>query len=152
MTRFGASSERLFHVCAVGLSSYLLETLRGCRMLRATPFVFERERFPVLWCVLIRALWLCEYVYKMLTTVSLSVTSDPVTSQSSRDSVPVSSFRLYVESGPDPVNWSTAQPQSFFLATQMGAFCLVMGVSFFIEKVVLYRIYIWIYFLNTPEE
>lgn len=80
----------------------------GCCMLRATLLVFERRRFPVLWCVLIRAPWLCEYVYKMLTTVSLSVTSDPRTS--TRDTVPVSSCRLHVESGPDPVTRRTAQP------------------------------------------
>lgn len=99
----------------VGFSSYPLETPRGrgdCSVLRETPLVFKRERFPVLWCVLIRALWLCEYVYKMLTTVSLSVTSDPMTSESSRDTVPVSSFRLLVERDPDPVTRSTAHPKS----------------------------------------
>lgn len=95
-----------------GFSSNLLETPAGCCVLRATPLVFERERFPVLWCVLIRALRRCEHVYKMLTTVSLSVTSDPVTSQSSRDTVPVSSFRLHVESDPGPVTRSTAQPKA----------------------------------------
>ncbi len=96
----------------VGFSSCPLESPRVRCMLRATPLVFERERFPVLRCVLIRALWRCEYVYKMLTTVSLSMTSDPVTSQSSRDTVPVSSFRLHVESDPDPVTRSTAQPKA----------------------------------------
>lgn len=83
-----------WRTCAVCMSSYPLESPGGCRVLRATPLVFERERFPVLCCVLIRALRLCGYVYKMLSAVSLSVTSDPVTSQSSGDSVPVSSFRL----------------------------------------------------------
>lgn len=95
------TSESLW--CRFFLSSYPLETPGGRCVLRATPLVFERERFPVLWCVLIRALRRCEYVYKMLSTVSLSVTSDPVTSQSSRDTVPVSSFRMHVESDPGPV-------------------------------------------------
>lgn len=40
----------------VGLSLDLLGTPRGCSMLRVTPLVFKRERFPVLWWVLIRAL------------------------------------------------------------------------------------------------
>lgn len=42
-----------------GLGSFLsipLETPGAGRALRATPLVFERERFPVLRCVLIRAL------------------------------------------------------------------------------------------------
>lgn len=93
----------------VGFSSYPLEIPPGCCVLRATPLVFERGRFPVLWCVLIRALRRCEYVYKMLTTVSLSVPSDPVTSQSTKDTVPVFSFRLHVESDPVSVTQSTAQ-------------------------------------------
>lgn len=96
----------------VGFSSCPLEAPRVRCVLRATPLVFERKRFPVLQRVLIRALWRCEYVYKMLTTVSLSMTSDPVTRQSSRETVPVSSFRLHVESDPDPVTRSTAQPKA----------------------------------------
>lgn len=93
----------------VGFSSYPLEIPVGCCVLRVTPLVFERGRFPVLWCVLIRALRPCEYVYKMLTTVSPSVPSDPATSQSTKDTVPVSSFRLHVESDPGSVTQSTAQ-------------------------------------------
>lgn len=72
-------------------------------MLRATPLVFGKGRFPVLWYVLIRALRRCDYVYKMLTIVSLSVPSDPVTSQSTKDTLPVSSTRLAVESDPGSV-------------------------------------------------
>lgn len=71
--------------------------------------VFKRGRLPVLWRVLIRALGRCEYVYKMLTTVNLAGPSDPVTSQSTKDTVPVSSFRFRVKSDPGSVTQSTAQ-------------------------------------------
>ena len=138
--------------------------------MRATPLVFKRERFPVLRCVLIRALRRCEYVYKMLTTVSLSVTSDPVTSRSSGDTVPVSSFRLHVESGPDPVTLQTAQPKAAcqpksasqsmsivflfdcnFVLTLM---CVSVGYSNgrFTTEGILHRIYICIYFWNTSQD
>lgn len=99
------------HVCC-SFPSYPSDAPGSLCALRAIPLVFERERFPVLWFVLIRALRRCEYVYKMLTTVSLSVTSDPVTSRSSTDTVPVSSFRLHVESDPGPVNRSTTRPKA----------------------------------------
>lgn len=92
-----------------GFSSNPLEIPEGCCALRATSLVFERGRFPVLWGVLIRGLLQHEYVYKMLTTVSLSVPSDPVTSQSTKDAVSsVSSSRLHVESDPGSVTQNTA--------------------------------------------
>lgn len=80
-----------------------LEMLRGLGMLRATPLVFGKGRFPVLWHVLIRALQRYDYVYKMLTIVSLSIPSHPVTSQSTKDTLPVSSTRLTTDSDPGSV-------------------------------------------------
>lgn len=93
-----------------GFSSNPLEIPEGCCVLRATCLVFERGRFPVLWGVLIRGLLQREYVYKMLSAVSLSVPPDPVTSQSTKDTVSsVSSSRLHAESDPGSVTRSTAQ-------------------------------------------
>lgn len=108
----------------------------------------------------------------MLTTVSLSMTSDPVTSRSNRDTVPVSSFRLHVESGPDPVTLHTAQPKAVcqpksasqfmsmsivflfnynFVLTQMGVFVGYSNGCFTAEGI-LHRIYICIYFWNTSQD
>lgn len=92
-----------------GFSSNPLEIPEGCCWYCVRHLLFfERGRFPVLWGVLIRGLLQREFVYKMLTTVSLSVPSDPVTSQSTKDTVSsVSSSRLHAD--PGSVTQSTAQ-------------------------------------------
>lgn len=128
--------------------------------------VLRRGRLPVLWRVLIRPLRRCEYVYKMLTTVNLAVPSDPVTSQSTKDTVPVSSFRFHAESDPGSVTQSAARrkavcrPKSapllrsttiFFLSSlfsllaQMVAFCFVKIVACFTELVNLYLYYLYLF-------
>lgn len=150
------------HVCC-SFPSYPSDAPGSLCALRAIPLVFERERFPVLWFVLIRALRRREYVYKMLTTVSLSVTSDPVTSRSSTDTVPVSSFRLHVESDPGPVNRSTTRPKAVcqpnlpimlastvivtFFTYANGCLCFVMVVAFFTKK--RWSLYLYLFVENT---
>lgn len=121
----GAWSEWVIWVCrqatvcpkqnCVAMCMKLIDTFGSiigknklCVTLCVTP-CFGRGEVSCSLCVLIRALWWCEYVYKMLTTVSIF---DLVTSQSSKYTVPISFFKLHVESGPDSRTWSGAQPKA----------------------------------------
>lgn len=74
--------------------------------------LFWRDKDFLFFACFDEALWWCEYVYKMLTTVSLTLTSDPVTSQSSKDTFPISFFRLRVQYGPDSGTLSAAEPKA----------------------------------------
>lgn len=164
----------------VGFSTYTLETPWVCCMLRATPLASLRGKVSCSLVCFDKGSVTSQCVYKMLTTVSLSMTPDPVTSQSSGDTVPVSSVRLHVESHPDLVTGSTAQPKAicqpesaihlppsgcplyfnlmqfsflfFTFFTQLGVFSLERILVCFTEKGILHRIYICIYFWNMSQE